>query len=124
MMDEVSVVAYGCQKMGTVTGAISSVGTDQLLVSPNASVANTLAGQLSGVSTVQQSGQTGAEDPQIYVRGTGSLTDSSPLILVDGIEMPFTQMDSNEIENITVLKDASATAVLGVRGANCVISLQ
>ena len=121
MMDEVSVVAYGYQKKETVTGAISSVGTDQLLVSPNASVANALAGQLSGVSTVQQSGQPGAEDPQIYVRGTGSLTDSSPLILVDGIEMPFTQIDPNEIENITVLKDASATAVFGVRGANGVI---
>lgn len=121
MMEEVSVVAYGFQKKETVTGALSSVGTDQLLVSPNASVANALAGQLSGVSTVQSSGQPGMEDPEIYVRGVGSLTDSTPLILVDGIEMSFTQLDPNEIESITVLKDASATAVFGVRGANGVI---
>lgn len=123
VLEEVTVVAYGVQKKETVTGAISSVGTKDLLRSPNPSVANTLAGQLSGVSTVQQSGQPGKEDPQIYVRGTGTLTNeaSKPLILVDGVEMPFFQMDPNEIESITVLKDASATAVFGVRGANGVI---
>lgn len=120
-VEEVTVVAYGVQKKETVTGAISSVGTDQLLVSPNASVANALAGQLNGVSTVQSSGQPGVEDPEIYVRGVGSLNDSSPLILVDGVEMSFTQLDPNEIEQITVLKNASATAVFGVRGANGVI---
>lgn len=123
VLEEVTVVAYGVQKKETVTGAISSVGTAELLRSPNASIANTLAGQLSGVSTVQTSGQPGQEDPKIYVRGTGTLTDeaSSPLILVDGIDMPFFQMDPNEIESVTVLKDASATAVFGVRGANGVI---
>lgn len=120
-VEEVAVVAYGVQKKETVTGAISSVGTEQLLVSPNASVANALAGQLNGVSTVQSAGQPGMEDPEIYVRGVGSLNDSSPLILVDGVEMSFTQLDPNEIEQITVLKDASATAVFGVRGANGVI---
>ena len=123
VLEEVTVVAYGVQKKETVTGAIVSVGTDALLRSPNASVANALAGQLTGVSTVQTSGQPGQEDPQIFVRGAGTLTDeaSTPLILVDGVEMPFFQMDPNEIENITVLKDASATAVFGVRGANGVI---
>lgn len=123
MMEEVQVVAYGVQKKETITGALSSVGTDQLLQSPNPNIANSLAGQMSGVSTVQTSGQPGEEAPQIYVRGAGSLTDeaSSPLILVDGIEQSFFQMDPNEIENITVLKDASATAVFGVRGANGVI---
>lgn len=121
MLEEVAVVAYGVQKKETITGAISSVGTEQLLVSPNASVANALAGQLSGISTVQSSGQPGMEDPDIYVRGVGSLNNSSPLILVDGVEMSFFQMDPNEIDNITVLKDASATAVFGVRGANGVI---
>lgn len=120
-VEEVTVVAYGVQKKETVTGAISSVGTEQLLVSPNANVANALAGQLNGISTVQSSGQPGMEDPEIYVRGVGSLNDSSPLILVDGVEMSFTQLDPNEIEKITVLKDASATAVFGVRGANGVI---
>lgn len=122
-LQEVAVVAYGVQRKASVTGAISSVGTEKLLTSPNASVANALAGQLSGVSTVQVSGQPGAEDPDIYVRGAGSLDGarSRPLILVDGIEMSFFQMDPNEIDNISVLKDASATAVFGVRGANGVI---
>ena len=76
-----------------------------------------------GVSSVQVSGQPGAEDPEIFVRGTGSLSvdASRPLILVDGVERSFFQMDPNEIENVTVLKDASATAVFGVKGANGVI---
>lgn len=76
-VEEVSVVAYGVQKKETITGAISSVGTEQLLTSPNPSVANSLAGQLTGVSAVQTSGQPGLEDPEIYVRGTGTLNDSS-----------------------------------------------
>jgi TonB-linked SusC/RagA family outer membrane protein len=123
VLGEVQVVAYGVQEKQTLTGAVTSVGNEVLVRSPNASVANTLAGQLTGVSTVQSSGQPGKEDPKIFVRGAGSLTDnsSSPLILVDGVERAFFQMDPNEIESVTVLKDASATAVFGVRGANGVI---
>lgn len=122
-LEEVTVVAYGVQKKETLTGAISSVKTDALLQSPNSSVANSLAGKITGLSSVQSSGQPGAEDPKIFVRGVGSLTEDggTPLILVDGVERSFFQMDPNEIENITVLKDASATAVFGVRGANGVI---
>ena len=122
-LEEVTVVAYGTQKKETLTGAISSVKTDALLRSPNTSVANSLAGQITGLSTVTTSGQPGNEDPTIFIRGAGSLTDaaSAPLILVDGVERSFTQMDPNEIESVTVLKDASATAVFGVRGANGVI---
>ena len=122
-LEEVTVVAYGIQKKETLTGAISSVKTEALLRSPNASVANSLAGQITGLSSNVTSGQPGDEDPKIYVRGVGSLTDeaSSPLILVDGVERSFFQMDPNEIESITVLKDASATAVFGVRGANGVV---
>lgn len=120
---EVVVVGYGTQKKETLTGSITSVGTDALVRSPNASVANALAGQLTGVTTVQTSGQPGKEDPRIFVRGSGSLTEgaSTPLILVDGVERDFFQMDPNEIESVTILKDASATAVFGVRGANGVI---
>lgn len=123
MLDEVTVVAYGSQKKATLTGAISSVKTDALLKSPNSSIANSLAGKIAGLSSIQKSGQPGAEDPQIFVRGVGSLTEggSSPLILVDGVERSFFQMDPNEIESVTVLKDASSTAVFGVRGANGVI---
>lgn len=122
-LNEVMVVAYGTQKKETLTGAISSVKTDVLLRSPNASIATSLAGQITGLSSVATSGQPGKEDPAIYIRGVGSLTEgaSSPLILVDGVERSFFQMDPNEIESITVLKDASATAVFGVRGANGVV---
>ena len=122
-LNEVMVVAYGTQKKETLTGAISSVKTDGLLRSPNASIASSLAGQVTGLSSVTTSGQPGKEDPSIYIRGVGSLTEgaSSPLILVDGVERSFFQMDPNEIESVTVLKDASATAVFGVRGANGVI---
>lgn len=123
MLDEVQIVAYGVQKKETLTGAISSVDTEALLVSPNSSVANSLAGKIPGLSSVQSTGQPGAEDPKIFIRGAGALTESgsSPLILVDGVERSFFQMDPNEIADITVLKDASATAVFGVRGANGVI---
>ena len=122
-LQEVTVVAYGTQKKETLTGAISAVSNDALVRSPNASVANTLAGQITGLSSVQTSGQPGQEDPKVFIRGVGSLTESasSPLILVDGVERSFYQMDPNEIESVTVLKDASATAVFGVRGANGVI---
>ncbi len=122
-LDEVQVVAYGAQRKVSVTGAITAVNGEQLLKSPSGSAAGSLAGAVSGITTVQASGQPGAEDPVIYVRGTGSLSDaaSRPLILVDGVERSFFQMDPHEIESITVLKDASSTAVFGVRGANGVI---
>lgn len=122
-LEEVTVVAYGTQKKATLTGAISSINTEALLKSPSGSIANTLAGQLTGVSSVQYSGQPGADDAKLFVRGVGSLTEdgATPLILVDGVERDFFQMDANEIESINVLKDASATAVFGVRGANGVI---
>ena len=123
LLDEVQVIAYGRQSKMSVTGSIVSVGTEQLLRSPGGSVANALSGALTGVSSVQMSGQPGADEATIYIRGTGSLTDaaSRPLILVDGVEREFSSMDPNEIESITVLKDASSTAVFGVRGANGVL---
>lgn len=101
-LNEVMVVAYGTQKKETLTGAISSVKTDGLLRSPNASIASSLAGQVTGLSSVSTSGQPGKEDPSIYIRGVGSLTEgaSSPLILVDGVERSFFQMDPNEIESV------------------------
>ena len=122
-LDEVQVVAYGQQRKMSVTGAIASISSEDILKSPSGSVANALAGAITGVSSVQVSGQPGAEDPEIFVRGTGSLSNeaSKPLVLVDGVERSFFQMDPNEIANITVLKDAASTAVFGVRGANGVI---
>lgn len=122
-LSEVQVVAYGQQKKMTVTGAVSSIGSAELLKVPVANLGNALVGQVSGISGVQYSGQPGADNPEIYVRGIGTLssTNATPLMLVDGVERSFFQMDPNEVENITVLKDASATAVFGVRGANGVI---
>lgn len=122
-LQEVQVIAYGTTKKVTVTGALSSVKSDEIMKSPVASVANALSGKIPGLSSVQSSGQPGADNAALYVRGVGSLSTSlsSPLCLVDGVERSFNQIDPNEIEDITVLKDASATAVFGVRGANGVI---
>lgn len=122
-LEEVQVIAYGATKKVTITGAISSIGTSDILKTPSGSITNALAGKITGLSSVQSTGQPGADDATLYVRGVGSLTEglSSPLILVDGVERSFSQLDPNEIDDITVLKDASATAVFGVRGANGVI---
>ena len=121
MLQGVEVVAYGVQKKVTVTGALSSVKSEDLVRTPVSSVNNVLAGQLSGVTTVQYSGEPGADAASIFVRGQATWVDSSPLIQVDGVEREMWDIDPNEIESITVLKDASATAVFGVRGANGVV---
>ena len=121
LLDESVVVAYGQQNKVTITGAVTAVGGDALMKSPVANVANALQGNLPGVSAVQASGMPGADEPVIRIRGVGSLNSAEPLVLVDGVERPFSQLDPNEIESISVLKDASATAVFGVRGANGVI---
>lgn len=122
-LDEVVVIAYGSQDKGLVTSAISSIDNKELIKSPVASVSNTLAGALPGISSVQTSGQPGNDAADIYVRGVGGLDNSmsKPLIMVDGVEREFSQIDPNEIESISILKDASSTAVFGVRGANGVI---
>ncbi len=122
-LQEVVAIGYGTQKKVTITGAVSSVESKELMQSPNASVGNSLAGRVTGLSSIQYSGKPGADAPEIYIRGVGSLTTdrSSPLMLVDGVERSFNQLDPAEIESISVLKDASATAVFGVRGANGVI---
>lgn len=121
LLTESVAIAYGQQKKVTITGAVSAVSGEGLLKAPVANVANALQGNLPGVSAVQASGMPGADDPVIRIRGVGSLNSADPLILVDGVERSFSQLDANEIESISVLKDASATAVYGVRGANGVI---
>lgn len=103
----VEVVAYGVQKKVTVTGALSSVKGDDLLRTPVSSVNNVLAGQLSGVTTVQYSGEPGSDAATIFVRGKGTWVDSNPLVQIDGVDGSLDNIDPNEIESITVLKDAS-----------------
>ena len=117
------VVAYGTQTKATVTGALTTIDTKALVKAPVADVTNVLAGQMPGVATVQETGQPGEDYAKIYIRGVGSLSESasSPLILVDGVERPLNTVDPNEIENLSILKDAASTAVFGVRGANGVI---
>lgn len=120
MLGEVQVVAYGVQKKVTVTGAISGVKGEVLTSFPTGSISNMLAGPISGVSSVQYSGEPGA-DATLYIRGKATFGNAAPLVQVDGVERDLNDIDPNEIEDITVLKDASATAVFGVRGANGVI---
>jgi TonB-linked SusC/RagA family outer membrane protein len=121
-LDEVVVVAYGTQKKVSVTGAISSVNTKELKQSPSANFVGALAGRLPGLITVQNSGQPGTENIAFYLRGASTTNGQSPLILIDGVPRDnITTIDPNEVATVSILKDASATAVFGVRGANGVI---
>lgn len=120
-LNEVEVVAYGVQKKVTMTGAISSIKGEELMKTPIGSVGNLLGGQLTGVTTVQYSGEPGSDAADIFVRGKATWAGTAPLIQVDGVERSMNDIDPSEIESITILKDASATAVFGVQGANGVI---
>lgn len=125
-IEEVVAIAYGTQKKVTITGAITTVDNEELKKIPSANVANALTGRLSGVTFMQQSGRPGDDNPIIRIRGISTLgnplgSENDPLILVDGVERDFSRLDPEEIESVSVLKDASSTAVYGVRGANGVI---
>ncbi|MGM5470140.1 SusC/RagA family TonB-linked outer membrane protein [Flavobacteriaceae bacterium LMO-SS05] len=120
-LGEVVIVGFGTQKKETVTGAISSVKTKEVKQSPAANMAVTLAGRLPGLTSIQRTGQPGAENVRLLIRGQGTVNTQRPLILVDGIERELDFIDPNEVESITVLKDASSTAIFGVKGANGVI---
>ncbi len=121
-LEEVVVVGYGQQKKESVIGAISQVTSKDLLSTPAANVSQAIAGKIPGVVTAQASGAPGADDAKIYIRGRATFAgDAQPLILVDGVERAFSQIAPDDIETISVLKDASATAVYGVRGANGVM---
>ena len=122
LLDELVVVGYGQQKKESVIGAISQVGSADLLETPSANLSQAIAGKIPGVITSQTSGAPGADDASIFIRGRATFAgDAQPLILVDGIERSFSQIAPDDIETISVLKDASATAVYGVRGANGVM---
>lgn len=119
-LQDVVVVGYGHQKKVSVTGAISTVPLKKLLSVPVVTLSNALGGQLQGVISRSSSGEPGV-DASVYIRGIGTWTDASPLILVDGIERDINFVNPQDVESMSVLKDASATAVYGVRGANGVI---
>ena len=121
-LEEVVVVGYGAQKKESVVGAISQLSSKEILNSPAANITQAISGKIPGVVTSQSSGAPGADDAQIYIRGRATFAgDGQPLILVDGVERSFSQIAPDDIQAISVLKDASATAVYGVRGANGVI---
>ncbi|RZL96914.1 MAG: SusC/RagA family TonB-linked outer membrane protein, partial [Pedobacter sp.] len=120
-LDELAVVAYGVQKKESVVSSISTVKVSELKV-PTRSLTNALAGRVAGVIAVQRSGEPGNDDAQFWIRGVSTFgAGSSPLVLVDGVERPLSNIEPEEIETFSVLKDASATAVYGIRGANGVI---
>ena len=122
LLEEVVVVGYGQQKKESVVGSITQAKGEDLLRAGNVTtVSEALTGIMSGVSTMQAAGQPGSTAANILIRGQSTWTDSSPLFVVDGVERDFNDLDPNEIESISVLKDASATAVYGVKAANGVI---
>jgi TonB-linked SusC/RagA family outer membrane protein len=122
-IDEVVVVGYGTQRKETVIGAVTTVKGEQLQAASSSNLTNSLAGRVSGVTTLMGSGRPGLNKSTIYIRGISTLSsgNTNPLILVDGIERDMGNVDADDIENFTVLKDAAATAVYGIRGANGVI---
>lgn len=122
-LEEVVVVAYGNQKKESVVGSITTVQPAKLKTGTTRSLSNSLAGMVSGVIGIQRSGEPGYDNSQFWIRGINSIhsTGQSPLVLIDGVERSLDNIDIEEIESFSVLKDASATAVYGVRGANGVI---
>ena len=122
-LDEVVVVGYGTQKKVSVTGAMASTKGSDLAKVPTANITNTLAGRLPGLISYNRSGEPGYDDAGLLIRGASTTGDSSPLIVVDGVADragSLGRLDPNDIENITILKDASA-AIYGSRAANGVI---
>ncbi|MEO5910970.1 MAG: TonB-dependent receptor [Pelobium sp.] len=120
-LDAVQVVAYGSQKKSSVVGAISTV-TIKELKTPTRNLTASLAGKVSGVIAVQRSGEPGYDDATFWIRGISTFgAGTQPLILVDGVERPINNIEPEEIETFSVLKDAAATAPYGIRGANGVV---
>lgn len=122
VLEEVVVVGYGIQKKVTSVGSITQADGMELMKSGSVnSVSEALQGKLNGVVAINSTGKPGDNDVKMYIRGKSTWGNTDPLVLVDGIQRNMNDIDMNEIETISVLKDASATAVYGVRGGNGVI---
>ena len=123
LLEEIVVVGYGVQKKETITGAVSSIQTSDIKQTSSASLGAALAGKLPGLISVQTGGgQPGRDDATLYLRGAATTNGTDPLILIDGVPRDnIRTIDPNEVATISILKDASATALFGVRGANGVI---
>jgi TonB-linked SusC/RagA family outer membrane protein len=124
-LEDVVVVGFGRQKRITSTGAVSSIKGEEIRSVPTASIQNTLVGRLPGFFSQQRSGQPGADAADFFIRGVNSLNnDNKPLIIVDDIEYDYTQLSQlnvNEVESISILKDAATTSIYGLKGANGVL---
>ncbi|MCD8174140.1 MAG: TonB-dependent receptor [Alistipes sp.] len=138
-METVVVVGYGQQRKISIVGAVSTTSSKEIVKAPVGSLGSALTGRLTGLTTIQNSGQPGAESPTLRIRGVSTLTDANPLIIVDGVEQAsggryvfeegsysgaysgWESINPNDVESISILKDASSTAVYGVKGANGVI---
>lgn len=120
-LDEIVVVGYGTQKKVNLTGAVSNVKSDLLENRTTSNTVNMLTGNVAGVTIVQNSGQPGADTGSLRVRGIGTLGNSEAMVIVDGVESSMSNVNPNDIENISVLKDAAAASIYGVRAANGVI---
>lgn len=120
-LDEVVVVGYGTQRKSDVTGSLSQLEGDELVVAPTPNLSANLAGKLTGVIAVQSSGQPGFDDASFQIRGRSTLGNNNPLILVDGVERSFSRINPAAVASVTALKDAASTAVYGSRAANGVL---
>ena len=121
-LEEVVVIGYTTQRKATITGSVSTITTKDLKQSPTANINNALAGRMPGLMVNQfRGGEPGVDVADVNIRGMGTYGDKSPIIIVDGVERDMSYLSAEEIETFTILKDASATAAYGIRGANGVI---
>lgn len=121
-LQEVVVVGYNKQRKETLIGSVATITTKDLQQSPTANVNNALAGRLPGLIANQyRGGEVGVDKSEIFIRGKATYGDQSPIVIIDGVERDMSYLAADEIETFTILKDASATAAYGIRGANGVI---
>src|SRR5690606_1359878 len=121
-LDEVVVVGYGTQRRESVTGSVAQISSKEIMQSPVGNITNMITGKLPGLISRQGGGEPGNDQSTMYIRGASSFASSnSPVVIVDGVRRSFTQIDPEEIESISILKDASAAAVYGLQAAAGVI---
>lgn len=120
-LNEVVVVGYGVQKKANLTGSVTSINSEALASRPVTSVSSALAGTMSGVTAIQRSGEPGSQNGSITIRGKNSINAASPLVIVDGVPGSMDNIDPQDIESVSVLKDAASAAIYGVQAANGVI---
>ena len=120
-LEDAVVVGYGQQKKEMLIGSVSQVTSKDLMKAPATNVSGMLAGRLAGMTSIQSTGTPGADGATLLVRGLSTFNNSSPLVIIDGVEGQINYLNPNDVASITVLKDASTAAIYGVRGANGVI---